>query len=49
MMSAREIKAWLDSLHPDAAVGISEGGLSLIEVDGDAYLEVGGLPEGDDR
>lgn len=42
MMHKSEIINWLNTLPEDASVAIDEGGLTLIEVDGEAYLEVGG-------
>jgi hypothetical protein len=45
MMTKRQIWRWLNTLPPDAQVGIDEGGLALQEWNGEAYLEVGGLPE----
>ena len=42
LMNVREIKRWLNTLGANAEVAIDEGGLALIEVDGDACLEVGG-------
>ena len=44
-MNASELIEWLQSLSPDAAVAIDDGGLTLVEVDGDAWCEVGGVPE----
>ena len=48
MMSVREVKRWLDTLDPDECVGVDEGGLTLVNETGKAYLEVGGLPDPDD-
>lgn len=45
MMTATQIRKWLDSLKPDTEVGIDAGGFTLRPVDGDEYLEVGGLPQ----
>jgi hypothetical protein len=44
-MIVSEIKEWLESLPPGALVGIEEGGLSLQQIGGEAYLEIGGIPE----
>lgn len=44
MIHVRELTAWLDTLNPDAFVGVNEGGLTLTTPGGDAYLEVGGIP-----
>lgn len=43
----QEISDWLATLRDDALIGIDEGGLTLRELGGVAYLEVGGLPLGD--
>jgi hypothetical protein len=50
-MTVREIRAWLDSLAPEARVGVDEGGLILAVVGNvdDEYLEVGGIPEEDEQ
>ena len=50
MMSKKEIERWIGTLPDDANVGIDEGGLNLVEVNadgsqGEAYLEVGGIPD----
>jgi hypothetical protein len=51
---ATEIKDWLETLGSGALVGIDEGGLCLVMVEGTVeasshpYLEVGGIPEEDD-
>jgi len=45
-MMARDVKEWLDTVQPDSAVAIDDGGLRLVEVrDPDCWLEVGGLPQ----
>lgn len=46
-MSCRvqELQEWLSTLPPTAAVAIDEGGLTLVEVGGDGYFEIGGEPE----
>ena len=44
-----DLENWLSMLKPDAEVAIDEGGLVIVEVGGDAYLEVGGIPDGDDE
>lgn len=50
MITRKELINWLESLEPGACVAIDEGGLTLREVDGDAYIEIGGEPsEGDDE
>ena len=49
MMTAKEIKDWLNDVGDDTLVGIGDGGLSLEtaarkQEDRD-YLEVGGIPD----
>lgn len=39
------LRDWLDELPAGCSVAIDEGGLRLIEVDGDNWLEIGGEPE----
>jgi hypothetical protein len=46
MMSATEIRAWLDTLPDNADVGIDDGGSALQAHEQDAYLEIGGMPPG---
>lgn len=53
MMGKKEIERWLSTLPDDANVAIDEGGLNLVEVDddgneGEAYIEVGGIPLDDE-
>lgn len=53
MMGKKEIQAWLDTLPDDSSVAIDEGGLSLVEIDGEgmeteAYLEIGMTPREED-
>lgn len=43
-IAAAELRRWIDSLPEDSEVAIDEGGLTLMETGGDAYLEVGGIP-----
>lgn len=38
------IKEWLNALPNGARVGIDDGGLQLQTIDGQNWLEVGGLP-----
>jgi hypothetical protein len=40
-----ELIRWAESLPDSAEVAIDEGGLVLVEVDGEAYLEIGGTPQ----
>ena len=57
MMHKQEIVDWLNSLPADARVGISGGGLSLLEyyghgvedAPGQNYIEIGGIPEREDE
>lgn len=53
MMSKQEVLDWINTLDDDSGIAIDEGGLSLVEIDGDgnetdAYLEVGMTPEEED-
>lgn len=49
-MRVSEIRRFLDTLYETDLVGIDLGGMVLLVVDDDGpYLEIGGLPEGDDR
>jgi hypothetical protein len=45
---ASELQRWAFTLPGDALVGVDEGGLTLVVEDSDAYLEVGGMSEGED-
>ena len=45
MMTKQEISAWLETLPEGAEVGIDDGGLCLLVLGSEEYLEVGGLPE----
>jgi hypothetical protein len=45
MIAVKELKRWLDTLEPDAEVGIDEGGLILYTEEMDACIEIGGLPD----
>jgi hypothetical protein len=48
-MSVAEIREWLDTLNENDLVGVDEGGLCLEVVDNPGvYLEIGGIPEGED-
>ena len=47
-VSKQELTAWLDTLPNGAAVAIDDGGLMLVEVGSDSYLEVGGIPLDDE-
>jgi len=44
-ISVRELREWAKSLPDDADVAVDDGGLVLVEVAGEAWLEVGGEPE----
>ena len=48
-MDVNELIRWLRTLPDNADVAIDEGGLTLVEVGGDAYMEVGGIPRDDDE
>lgn len=41
----RELIEWLQTLPPNDAVAVDNGGLTLVHLGGEAYLEVGGIPE----
>lgn len=51
MISVKELQRWLNTLPPGDSVAVDEGGLALVQICelsgevGDAYLEVGGVPE----
>lgn len=47
-ISAKEVIRWLRTLDQDAEIAIDDGGLTLVEIDGEAYLEVGGFPDPDE-
>lgn len=47
MITVKELKEWLNTLPDEESVGIDDGGLILIAELGDAYLEVGGMPDDD--
>lgn len=47
MMSNADIKAWLAALAEDAKIGVDEGGVTLVVLGDDRYLEVGGIPNPD--
>jgi len=42
-MHRDDILDWLMDLPEDAEVGIDEGGLTLIVIEHDAHLEIGGI------
>jgi len=48
--SVEDLKVWLRTLSPEAAVAVDDGGLTLVELDSSgqptgAYYELGGIPE----
>jgi len=43
--SKEEIIRWLETLPENSLVGIDDGGLALREVGGEAYYEIGGMPD----
>lgn len=54
MMSKQEVLDWINTLDDDSGIAIDQGGLSLVEIDGDgnetdAYLEVGMTPKEEDE
>lgn len=43
MITAKELKRWINTLPKDAQVYVDDGGLTLlVDVDSEAYLEIGG-------
>ena len=42
MITAKELKTWLDTLDTDAQVYVHDGGLMLSVLDSEAYLGIGG-------
>ena len=49
MIPIKDLKRWLATLTPGNSVAIDEGGLTLVEIDGNqqtgSYYEIGGTPE----
>jgi hypothetical protein len=45
MLPVHEVKRWLETLEADGYVAIDDGGLTLVQIDGEAWLEVGGIPD----
>ena len=45
MIPVSDLRKWLDTLPVGELVGVDDGGLVLVALDTDAYIEVGGLPE----
>jgi hypothetical protein len=46
-ITAKELREWLAAIPQDALVGVDNTGLTLqVADDANAYIEVGGLPEG---
>ena len=48
MMHVSEVLDWIRGLPADIWIGIDDGGLTLETVDGESWLEIGGLPEAED-
>lgn len=49
-LSVTDLKAWIETLGPENAVAVDDGGLTLVEIapngeETGAYLELGGIPE----
>lgn len=42
-----ELRKWLNGQDEADEVAIDDGGLALVIVGGDAYIEVGGMPDED--
>lgn len=55
MISVTELKEWLETLDPNSDVAIDDGGLNLENhnsstgPDGEAYIEIGGIPLPEDE
>lgn len=49
MMDVKQIREWMATLPDDAEIGVDDGGLCLRVEGNDAYLEIGGMPQGDDE
>jgi type II secretory pathway component PulM len=48
-MPIKEILRWLNTLDPEQEVSVDDGGLTLVVTDyPDEYLEIGGIPDGDE-
>ena len=47
-ITKQELQDWLATLPEGAEVAVDEGGLTLVEVGQDAYVEVGGIPDGEE-
>lgn len=58
MISAKQLREWLDTLEPSALVAIDDGGLTIVQVTPETdphdktpagpFLEIGGIPLPDD-
>jgi hypothetical protein len=49
MMTAGELRRWLDTIDPEETIAVDDGGLTLVLVsDENVYMEVGGLPDDED-
>src|SRR5262245_8971437 len=48
MMSKKTIVDWLRTVPDDADIAIDEGGLTLVVVNDEGWLEVGGMPDEDE-
>lgn len=44
----KEVKRWLETLDPENEIAVDDGGLCLVELNGEeetgAYYEIGGVP-----
>jgi len=54
LTEVKELQRWLSTLESGSSVGVDEGGLTLAEIDDngkrtEAYLELGGIPESEER
>lgn len=48
-VTVKELKEWLATLPETELVGIDEGGLILETELSDAYIEIGGFPDEEDK
>jgi len=50
MIMVSELQRWLATLAADDGVGVDDGGLTLVShKQPDVYLEIGGIPEKEER
>jgi hypothetical protein len=44
-MPKKELERWLSTLEDETWIAIDDGGLAIVDLDSDAYIEIGGVPE----